>query len=252
MATFHEREDMLYEILDHMYVVKKELLRDRAALTHPDMAHAPSTQTRVERLDHHLIDVYTHLEGVRQLIIGLGPETSPEDWQHLYVTAREHLRAVRLIVRPMHTVARRPPREVHRDAPIPTVPPAGAGQLRALRVAGPGLPHPMAPPDFVPPPAAAAAAPRMLMPLPTGLMAPPAPPAPVAPTPSYPAPWANEPQAPEGTPNEDLCTICQERRVMTATQCGHMYSCVACVLRTRPATCGICQQRLTAVLRVYR
>ncbi len=74
------------------------------------------------------------------------------------------------------------------------------------------------------------------------------------PRPRYPNAWPDEPLLPEGTQmaEGELCVICEQRRIATVTQCGHMYSCVACILRAKPTECATCRAPLESVIRVYR
>lgn len=68
---------------------------------------------------------------------------------------------------------------------------------------------------------------------------------------TFPAPWPDEPEAPDATADELLCVICKTRRAATVTQCGHMYSCVSCMLKMRPKDCAICRTPLTTVIRLF-
>ena len=67
-----------------------------------------------------------------------------------------------------------------------------------------------------------------------------------------PAPWKDEPDAPEKTPDAALCSICLSRLPATVcVPCGHKYACVTCTLKAKPTTCAICRAELREVIRVY-
>ena len=70
----------------------------------------------------------------------------------------------------------------------------------------------------------------------------------------YPEEWKGEPsEAPEGTPDDDLCRLCLTRsRATVNNDCGHMVYCVRCAVETRPTTCPVCRAVLVRVMRVYK
>lgn len=80
---------------------------------------------------------------------------------------------------------------------------------------------------------------------------------PTRPNDSAPSPSAGIPypaaevelSAPEGT---DACKICFERASTTVcVPCGHVYSCVTCILIAQPRICAICREGLASVIRFY-
>jgi len=61
MATFHEREDMLYEIQDSLWDLKKALVRDLFELRQPDANLGPHGEAALERLQREFPLVNTSL-----------------------------------------------------------------------------------------------------------------------------------------------------------------------------------------------
>ncbi len=67
-------------------------------------------------------------------------------------------------------------------------------------------------------------------------------------TATYPPAWPAEPTY----DGEDACILCLERRRATVVvPCGHMYSCVTCMARTRPVECAMCKTRVQQVIKTF-
>ncbi len=74
----------------------------------------------------------------------------------------------------------------------------------------------------------------------------------VAATTYPPVPAGGEPDAPDGTPDAQLCVICQERlRSTVVVPCGHVYSCVTCMAKARPVVCAMCNAHVEKVIRKF-
>lgn len=79
--------------------------------------------------------------------------------------------------------------------------------------------------------------------------------APLSPRPatSYPAPWPEEPAAPDDAADSALCVLCLARVAATVNvPCGHACACVTCAAGGQLTACPMCRAALTTIVRVYR
>ena len=68
---------------------------------------------------------------------------------------------------------------------------------------------------------------------------------------ALPAP-ADEPSAPDDTPDEKLCVICMDRvKTTVVVPCGHCYACITCVRASAPRACQVCKAPVEKVIRKY-